>query len=131
MKKFVLAIFAILVAFPVMVNAQTYYGPHYEQRDLAPFPTTPYFLENRTGAPLWVELCVKFPGGREELWFFNIEPEKDVLVHIPNGGVRVSVKYAEVSVPKGNKIKNERVSSQLYLRQEENVKMSGWWFFRK
>lgn len=132
MKKSALVFLAFLFAFPVMVNAQTYYRPYYEQRALAPLPTTPYFLENRTGAPLLVALCVKFPGGREEFWFFDIEPEKEVFANIPNGGVMVSVKYAEVSVPKGNKIKNRRVVSQLYTRQEKNGRVStGWWFFRK
>ncbi|GEM_PF-4289068 len=132
MKKFALALFAFLFVFPAMVNAQTYYRPYYEQRALAPLSTTPYFLENRTGAPLLVALRVKFPGGREELWFFNIEPEKEVFANIPNGGVEASVKYAEVSIQNGNKIETRRAESQLYVRQERDGRVvTGWWFFKR
>lgn len=132
MKRSAFLFLAILLAFPAVMDAQTYYRPYYEQRALAPLPTTPYFLENRTGAPLLVALRLKFPTGREELWFFNIEPEKEVVANIPNGGVQASIKYATASVPRGDKVETRKAVGQLYNREEKNGKIvTGWWFYKK
>ena len=125
-------VFVCLFAFPVMASAQMYHRPYYEQRPLAKAQTLPYFLENNTGSPLQVTLLVKFPTGVKELWPFDIDPNSEVYAMLPRGYVRASVKSAVALVPKGNKIKPEKVESYVYDKEEWSGQVQrGWRFYRK
>ena len=131
MKKSALVFLAILFAFPVLASAQMYHRPYYQQVPLPKVQTLPYFLENNTGSPLKVTLLVKFPNGVKEWWPFDILPNSEVYAMLPLGGARVSVRFAVASVPKGNKLVQEKVKSYVYDREEENGRVPrGWRFFR-
>ena len=132
MKKVLLTLL-VIVAFPVVASAQTYYHrPYYEQRPLAEAQKRPYFLENRTGSPLQVTLLVKFPNGVKEWWPFEINPNSEVFAMLPDGGVEAGVVSAVAIVPVGNKMLKKKVKSYVYDRQEKNGKVSrGWLFSRK
>lgn len=139
MKKSSLVFLAFLFFCPILVNAQSYYLPYYEQRSLSKTRTHPYFLENRTGSPLMVTLLIKLPTGEKKYWFFDIEQDSEVYTKFPSVGVRASVSYAVASVPKGNKIVLKKVKSFVYDRERvydvhiaeaEGVALRGWVFYR-
>jgi hypothetical protein len=131
-KKLTLVSAICLFAFPVLASAQIFYRPYYEQRSLGATQTLPYFLENRTGSPLRVTLLVELPTGGKELWLFKIDPNSEVDAMLPVGGARVIVSVAIASVPKGDKIKLEKVKSYLYNREDKDGKVErGWLFFRQ
>ena len=132
MKKSAFVFLVFLFALPVMVNAQNYYRPYYEQKPLAKAQTLPYFLENRTGSPLKVVLLVKFPTGVKQWWAFEIAPNSEVEAMLPVGEVRANIESAVAFVPKGNKIVPEKAKSYVYDRQDKDGNVSrGWYFYRK
>ncbi|HEY4474459.1 MAG TPA: hypothetical protein VJC06_00860 [Candidatus Paceibacterota bacterium] len=131
MKKSALVFLALLIVYPVVASAQMYHRPYYKQKPLAKTQTLPYFLENRTGSPLRVTLLVEFPTGKKELWPFDILPDNEVVVMLPFGGVRVSVKSAVADVPKGNKIVSKKVESCVYDREDKNGQVQRGWLFSR
>lgn len=126
-----LALLSVFLALPLVVSAQTYHRPYYEQRSLAEAQKRPYFLENRTGSPLKVTLLVKFPTGVKEWWPFDIAQDSEVDAMLPFGGVRASVESAVASVPKDNKIVPEKVKSYVYDREEKDGKVRRGWLFHR
>ena len=132
MKKSVLAVLSLLFVFPVLANAQMYHRPYYEQKPLAKTQTLSYFLENRTGSQLHVTLLVKFPNGVKEWWPFDIEPNNEVYARIPLGRVEASVESAVASIPKDDKIVQEKAKSYVYDREDKDGQVQrGWLFYRK
>jgi hypothetical protein len=122
MKRIILAML-IVVAFPVMVSAQTYYRPFYQERPLvdSEVPSYPYFLENRTGAPLTVYLYVD-----KVRWEFVISPDSEISNVMLPLGAKVKVEaFADTGKNRGRS--QEKARSAFYHRQERNGKISRGW----
>lgn len=127
MKKSVLAFLVFLFSFPLAASAQTYYRPYYQERLLVNpgVPTYPYFLENRTGAPLTVYLYVD-----KVRWEFAVSPDSEVPAVMLPLGAKVKVE-ALADVGKNTGRKQKRVFSAFYYRQGNDWKISrGWVFYR-
>jgi len=126
--KRLLLVLLVIVSFPVMANAQTYYRPYYQERPLATnseIPTYPYFLENRTGDPLTVYVYVN-----KVRWEFVISPDNEVPATMLPLGAKVRVEaFADSGKNKGKN--KQRVYSAFYHRQEKNLKVSRGWVFYK
>jgi|SRR3989344_1408175 len=128
MKKYAVVVFlALLIAYPVVANAQRHYRPQYQEQPIEKqgVPAYPYFLSNETDAPLAVYLYVD-----KVRWEFVISPNHEVSeVMLPLGAkVRVQA-YADTGKNKGRS--KQRVNSAFYHRQEHNGKVSrGWVFYR-
>lgn len=126
MKKFLL-LALLVVAFPVAAIAQTHYLPDYQERPIVNFEVVsyPYFLQNRTGAPLVVYVYVD-----KVRWEFIISPDHEVPNAMLPLGAKVKVEgFADAGKNRG--IKKQKVLSAFYHRQERNGKISrGWVFYR-
>lgn len=131
MRKSVLIFLALLFAYPVMINAQTYHRPYYVQRPLPEIQKRQYFLENRTGSPLKVTLLVELPNGGKQKWLFEVDQDSEVYIMLPLGGTRASVKSAVASVPKGSKIVSGKVKSYVYDREEKGDRVLRGWLFHR
>ena len=127
MKKSALVFLFVLFALPFVANAQSYFRPYYQEQPLANpgVATYPYFLENRTEAPLTVHVYVN-----KIRWEFVISPDHEVPnVMLPLGA---KVKVEAFADTGKNKSRNrQRVNSAFYHRQEYNGKISrGWVLYR-
>ncbi len=121
-----LLLFVFLFALPLKANAQqAYYRPYYEEQAMVnPEPVSyPYFLENRTGAPLTVYLYVN-----KVRWEFSISVNHEVPeVMLPLGAeIRVEG-FADVGNNTGRK--NKRVYTAFYLRQNFRGHVDRGWVF--
>lgn len=127
MKRIFFALL-VFVVFPVMASAQTYYRPYYQERPLtatSAIPTFPYFLENKTGAPLTVYLYVD-----RVRWEFVLSPDSEVPNAMLPLGAKVRIEaFADMGRSKGKN--KQKVYSAFYHRQEHDGKVSrGWVFYR-
>ncbi|MEK7076123.1 MAG: hypothetical protein AAB941_00455 [Patescibacteria group bacterium] len=127
MKKSALVFLVFLFIFPLVANAQEYYHPYYQEQPLANsgVPAYPYFLENRTGAPLTVYLYVD-----KVRWEFAISPDHEVSGAMLPLGAKIKVEaFADVGKNKGRN--KQKVFSAFYHREEHNGKISrGWVLYR-
>ncbi len=127
MKKSILVFLVFLFAFPVMVSAQKYYRPYYQEQLLAKpgVFTYPYFLEDRTESPLTVFLYVN-----NVRWEFVISPDNEVPeIMLPLGAKVRVVAFADTGKNKGRN--RQKVNSAFYHRQEKDGKISrGWVLYR-
>ena len=127
MKKSAFVLVACLIAFPVVANAQTYYRPYYQEQPMENpgVPTYPYFLENRTGAPLTVFLYVN-----KVRWEFAVSPNNEVSSVMLPLGAKIKVE-AFADTGKNNGRGQKKTLSAFYHRQERNGKISrGWVLYR-
>lgn len=126
MKKFLL-LALLVIAFPAMAIAQTYYRPYYQEQPIvgSEIMSYPYFLENRTGAPLTVYLYVD-----KVRWEFVISPDNEIPSVMLPLGAKVRVEgFADSGKNRG--IRKQKVLSAFYHRQERNGKISrGWVLYR-
>ena len=126
MRKSVLFL-VFLFALPVLASAQMYYRPYYQERPLANsgVATYPYFLENRTEAPLVVYLYVN-----KVRWEFVISPGYEVPAVMLPLGAKIKVEaFADVGNNKDRK--KQKVLSAFYHRQEYDGQISrGWVLYR-
>jgi len=127
MKKSALVSLVFLFAFPVLAGAQRYYRPYYQERPLANpgIAVYPYFLENRTGAPLTVHVYVN-----KVRWGFAISPNNEVSDVMLPLGAKVKVEaFADTGKNKGRS--KQKVLSAFYHRQEYDGQISrGWVLYR-
>ena len=125
-KQFLLASLVVLV-FPLATQAQTYYRPYYEERPMvnAEPVSYPYFLENRTGAPLTVYLYVN-----KVRWEFAVSIGHEVPAVMLPLGAKVRVEgFADVGNNKGRK--KQKVYTAFYHRQDHKGEISrGWVLYR-
>ncbi len=125
--KRILFLILVFVAFPVMVSAQTYYRPYYQERPLtnSEVPAYPYFLENRTSAPLTAYVYVD-----RVRWEFVISPDNEITTVMLPLGAKIKVEaFADTGKNRG--VRKEKTLSAFYYRQESNRKISrGWVFYR-